>query len=835
MSQRSRRLPHLYLRNNPRFRSSINYTSPRSVNAPPPPDRNRIEHAAKLELAIGEAITKARQQLESRLSEIAVGQPGFYLEFQVTKDDANAFDSLENKTKKIELVAVKPSTDQEDTVKATVFVPESAIEFFEKKVEQYRDEETTKGKPKNAALITRLENVEIGTVQSLFTDDPALFPQNGQAIWWEVWLRRGQRGQRGQLEDFQTIAQRLDILTKSHIHFPERTVTLAMANVEKIKQVLQNSDTVAELRIAKETPSFFLNMRSLEQEQWVEDLCNRTLPPQDDAVAVCLLDTGVNWRHKLIGKGLDISDLHTCDPNWEDHDHHGHGTQMAGLILYSDLYEALQTQGYITLIHRLESVKILPPVGQNDPELYGAITEQAVSLPEIQNHKRKRIFCMAVTSEHPSPNYGTPSSWSAAIDQLSFGEDNFKRLIIISAGNIREEISLSDYLTRNDVATIENPAQAWNALVVGAYTEKVNISHPDFQGWQPIAPWGDLSPRSRTSVSWENQWPIRPDIVCEGGNYASDGENSAQIIDDLSLLTTYYRPDKRFFESMSDTSCATALASYMAARILSENPKYWPETIRALIVHSAEWTVRMIANFPKKLKQQDKKNLIRRYGYGVPDLDRALKSSNSDLTMVIEDQLTPFKKDGSVIKTDKMNLHSLPWPKEKLEQLGEAKVELRVTLSYFIEPNPGERGYKRKHHYASYGLRFQVKKPLETHDQFRHRINKATRKEEKNISGSKEEDNWFLGPHLRSQGSLHSDIWTGTSVDLASRGMIGVYPVGGWWKEQTQEERHDQPVRYTLIVTIRVPEIECDIYTPVSNLILISQDTPTNIPIETEI
>jgi len=835
MSQRSRRLPHLYLRNNDKFRKSADYTSPRSVNAPPPPDRNRIEHAAKLELAIGEAITKARQQLESRLSEIAVGQPGFYLEFQVTKDDANAFDSLENKTKKIELVAVKPSTDQEDTVKATVFVPESAIEFFEKKVEQYRDEETTKGKPKNAALITRLENVEIGTVQSLFTDDPALFPQNGQAIWWEVWLRRGQRGQRGQLEDFQTIAQRLDILTKSHIHFPERTVTLAMANVEKIKQVLQNSDTVAELRIAKETPSFFLNMRSLEQEQWVEDLCNRTLPPQDDAVAVCLLDTGVNWRHKLIGKGLDISDLHTCDPNWEDHDHHGHGTQMAGLILYSDLYEALQTQGYITLIHRLESVKILPPVGQNDPELYGAITEQAVSLPEIQNHKRKRIFCMAVTSEHPSPNYGTPSSWSAAIDQLSFGEDNFKRLIIISAGNIREEISLSDYLTRNDVATIENPAQAWNALVVGAYTEKVNISHPDFQGWQPIAPCGDLSPRSRTSVSWENQWPIRPDIVCEGGNYASDGENSAQIIDDLSLLTTYYRPDKRFFESMSDTSCATALASYMAARILSENPKYWPETIRALIVHSAEWTVRMIANFPKKLKQQDKKNLIRRYGYGVPDLDRALKSSNSDLTMVIEDQLTPFKKDGSVIKTDKMNLHSLPWPKEKLEELGEAKVELRVTLSYFIEPNPGERGYKRKHHYASYGLRFQVKKPLETDDQFRHRINKATRKEEKNISGSKEEDNWFLGPHLRSQGSLHSDIWTGTSVDLASRGMIGVYPVGGWWKEQTQEERHDQPVRYTLIVTIRVPEIECDIYTPVSNLILISQDTPTNIPIETEI
>ena len=316
MSQRSRRLPHLYLRNNPRFRSSINYTSPRSVNAPPPPYRNRIEHAAKLELAIGEAITKARQQLESRLSEIAVGQPGFYLEFQVTKDDANAFENLGDKRKKIELVAVKPSSDQEDTVKATVFVPESAIEFFEKKVEQYRDEETTKGNPKNAPLITRLENVEIGTVQSLFTDDPALFPQNGQAIWWEVWLRRGQ------LEDFQTIAQRLDILTKYHIHFPEKTVTLAMANVEKIQQVLQNSDTVAELRIAKDTPSFFLDMKLIEKEEWVEDLWNRTLPPRDNAVAVCLLDYGVNRRHKLIEKGLDSSDLYTCDPNWGTHDPH---------------------------------------------------------------------------------------------------------------------------------------------------------------------------------------------------------------------------------------------------------------------------------------------------------------------------------------------------------------------------------------------------------------------------------------------------------------------------------------------------------------------------------
>ncbi len=602
MSQTPRNRPHLYLRNNDRFRQSIDYKPRRFPRTPPSlPSRNRIEHAAKLEGAIGEAIAKARQQLESPSSEIAVGQPGFYLEFEVTKDQANVFESLENKTKQIELVAVKPSVEQEDIVQATVFVPRSATEFFEKKVKQYREENNKPSKkfnekkltifvllilagnrldrflfillvlpghPKNEGLIARVENVEIGTVQSLFTDDFALFPENGQAIWWEVWLRHEQ------LEDFQTITQRLEIPTKSEIKFPERIVVLAMASVEAMEQVLQNSDTVAELRVAKDTPSFFLDMRSLEQQEWVEDLFDRTLPPKDDAVAVCLLDTGVNRKHKLIEKCLDSSDLHACDPTWGKNDHDGHGTQMAGLILYSDLFEALQAKNKISLVHRLESVKILPPTGQNAPELYGAITEQAVYRPKIQNPTRPRIFCMAVTSEKPSPNYGTPSSWSAAIDHLSFGEDNFKRLMIISTGNIREDIFPDDYLNRNDIETIENPAQAWNALVVGAYTEKVNISHPDFQGWQPVAPCGDLSPRSRTSVSWQNQWPIRPDVVFEGGNYASDGINPAQSIDDLSLLTTYYRPDKRFFESMSDTSCATALASYMAARILSEHPEY---------------------------------------------------------------------------------------------------------------------------------------------------------------------------------------------------------------------------------------------------------------------
>ncbi len=818
MPDRSRDLPHLYL---PDSGESEKYTARGGGKTRRPPLRDRVEHAKALEQAIGQALVEARKQLESRELEIATSQAGFYLEFQVQADEANAFEKLENRQKKIELVAVQQSSDQKDVVQATVFVPESAIGYFLSRVEKYRDEETEKGNPKNEALVARLDTVQLGTVRSLFTDDSAFFPQDGQEIWWEVWLRRHQR------ETFDLVTRRLNIQTKPHtITFPEREVVLAMANVEAMARIIKNSDAVAELRVAKDTPSMFLEMGPIEQVRWVKDLADRIIAPGLHTTSVCLLDSGVTQTHPLIEPSLDLSDMHTYDPAWGAYDHIGHGTEIAGLALYSDLLNVLATSNKVKLMHRLESVKILPPHGQNDPELYGAITEEAVARPEIQAPNRRRVFCMAVTSETPSPNLGIPSSWSAAIDKLCFGEDDFRRLMVISAGNIREEILSCDYLNNNDVATIENPGQAWNPLIVGAYTEKINIIDATYTGWQTVAPGGDLSPRSRTSVSWDSQWPIRPDVVFEGGNLAFDSQNPAVAINDLCLLTTNYRHNLRLFGSMRDTSCATALASYMAARIMSENPTYLPETVRSLVVHSAEWTPAMQKRFQQATSQNAKRPLLRRYGYGVPNLERALQSASNDLTLIVEDELQPFYRENSSVKTRDMKLHRLPWPSEELERLEETNVALKVTLSYFIEPNPGERGWGYRHRYASHGLRFEVKRPLESYDAFRKRINKAAREEEENKTTRTEGDNWFLGSKLRNRGSIHSDTWHGTAADLAQRGAIAVYPIGGWWKEKPHLERWHQSVRYSLIVSIRVPEVEVDIYTPVSNLIKPTIDLP---------
>lgn len=67
------------------------------------------------------------------------------------------------------------------------------------------------------------------------------------------------------------------------------------------------------------------------------------------------------------------------------------------------------------------------------------------------------------------------------------------------------------------------------------------------------------------------------------------------------------------------------------------------------------------------------------------------------------------------------------------------------------------------------------------------------------------------------KGSLHSDRWKGTAIELAERGFIGVYPVSGWWKENLQLERWEREARYSLVVSISTPATDVDIYTAVAN------------------
>jgi hypothetical protein len=267
----------------------------------------------------------------------------------------------------------------------------------------------------------------------------------------------------------------------------------------------------------------------------------------------------------------------------------------------------------------------------------------------------------------------------------------------------------------------------------------------------------------------------------------------------------------------------------MSAKILTFYPNAWPETVRGLIVHSAEWTNAILDQFEIDLtKKTDIAHLMRVVGYGVPNIAKAIQNTQNAFTLIAQETIKPFtiNEKGRVITQD-MHFFNLPWPKELLLGLAELKVTFKITLSYFIEPAPGEVGWKDRYRYQSFGLRFEVNNSGETEAEFKKRINRALRDEDEEIETDAGSNRWRIGPILRNLGSVHSDQWETTAAELATCNYIAIYPVLGWWKERKSLERWQANTRYSLLISLETPDQEIDLYQSVYALV----SNPITIPI----
>jgi hypothetical protein len=82
---------------------------------------------------------------------------------------------------------------------------------------------------------------------------------------------------------------------------------------------------------------------------------------------------------------------------------------------------------------------------------------------------------------------------------------------------------------------------------------------------------------------------------------------------------------------------------------------------------------------------------------------------------------------------------------------------------------------------------------------------------------------WLLGSQFRHKGSIHKDVWFGKAADLAERGQIAVYPAIGWWRTRTALQRYNKSARYSLVISIAVPEVDVDIYSEIAQQISVQQ------------
>ncbi len=813
---------HLFL---PDIKESIPYTS-NSTRGPQIkiPERDIRTHSEKL-ISLFEGIWANVQQDKAEREAISIkSKDGTYLEFKSSAGFDLITKSLEDIRQGIRLLNIRHTGEgkHEETL-CTVFIPSGKENFFLKKITDYADVNklSINGNPKNQKLVDSIEDIKIALVESLWTDPIELIPNNVSS-WCEIWLRHNNEDSETIIHDFLSILSINNIEHKTNaIKFQERAVLIAKVNRRQLSEIVSQTDYLAEIRIAQETAGFWTGQTNKEQQEWVEDLLRRLEIEENTNVRVCILDSGVNNGHPMLEPILEDINCLTVHPTWHTNDHEsgsGHGTLMSGIAAYNNIEKKLESSEVITLSHKLCSVKIIPPPSQESTpiELWGDITSQAISRTEINLPEERIVYCMAVTSSSDIDR-GRPSSWSGAVDKISYGE-TAKKLFIISGGNIRNPIDWISYPDSNLTKSVQNPAQSWNSLTVGAYTDKIEIKDDSYSSYAPVASKGYLSPFSSTSFSWEKKWPIKPDVVFEGGNLLRN--NSDDFIDsyeDFGLLSTAKNTAIRHFDTINATSAATAKASWMAAKIMSTYNEAWPETVRALIIHSAEWGQEMFTQFNKNPNSKsDIKEMLRIFGYGVPNISKALFSSNNSLTFISQNIIKPFKKvTSSSPKTNEMHFFELPWPKDELLANPDIEVTLKVTLSYFIEPGVGEVGWKDKYRYRSHGLCFDVNSETEEALAFQSRINKAIRDEEEGIEFASDSGRWKIGMQGRKSGSVHSDSWTGTAAQLAACNLLAVYPIIGWWRERTHLNKIETSTRYSLIVTLETPVTSVELYTPV--------------------
>lgn len=350
-----RRFPHLYLARNGK---PERYSRKSGGDTPEPPLRNRSAHATALLSALASAMNQADLLHARREPGIAVGDAGTYLDFRLVPDGMEFVSGLEDRRKGIEVTALRQGADG-DPVMAAVYLPDSARDYFQRKIDAYRTRNSPRsGRPQNEPLVARIERIELAGIKSLFTDELTRFPDAEESIWWEVWIRDGRAS------ELESVTRALDLpIQPQSLSFPDREVRLVRCNPVTMARVFLNSGSIAELRRANDSPRLIVGWPNIEQAEWAKDLAERVVEPPDRDVAVCLLDTGVTRAHPLLEPVIHPGDAHRYDPSWIDGDIDGHGTMMAGTIAYGDLMPLMASSAPVHLTHCIESVKILPDRG----------------------------------------------------------------------------------------------------------------------------------------------------------------------------------------------------------------------------------------------------------------------------------------------------------------------------------------------------------------------------------------------------------------------------------------------------------------------------------------
>lgn len=218
---------------------------------------------------------------------------------------------------------------------------------------------------------------------------------------------------------------------------------------------------------------------------------------------------------------------------------------------------------------------------------------------------------------------------------------------------------------------------------------------------------------------------------------------------------------------------------------------------RALIVQSArlpEWT-----------KQSDVNlfHAIRTIGYGIPNLERAIRNTENHITLITRGERR--------IKARQAQIFQVQLPAELISQGEDIEILVEITLSYKAQPRRTRRNRRR---YLSTWLDWDCSKRGEDPDAFLKRILKEYNASEDADKGEgvftwtlgKQKNHKTIKEISRSSGTLQKDWTIVKSYELREAFCIAVVGHEGWNNDP------DASVPYSLVVSFEAINAEIPIY-----------------------
>jgi hypothetical protein len=535
--------------------------------------------------------------------------------------------------------------------------------------------------------------------------------------------------------------------------------------------------------------------------------------PGENAPTVCVIDSGIEEGHRWLEPAIDLDASRCFLPGVNPDDvadyvsPQGHGTRVAGAVLYPDV---IPTTGEIVPIAWIQNARVLDKNNKLPeslpPEEY---LHEVVVHFHVKPHFTK-IFNHSINTSVPCPKLRM-TSWAAKLDQLSHEQEV---LFIQSAGNqhrfdngdqanpgLRAHLDAGRQPPKHQLEAsmrVASPAQSLHALTVGSISPGV-FEDANLRSFAS----GEHLPSGFSRAGYGEPWSVvKPEIVEIGGDlvYAKNPPRLVRIHPDVAIellnSTMYGQP--AYAKDGIGTSFAAPKVTHIAAHLQNLFPAASPLLYRALIVQSARW--------PGWAEDEpDKDKVLRLVGYGLPSLERATTNSESRVTLI-----TP---DAEIIPSKQLHLYTIRIPEEIRSAALEATIRIDVTLAYTALPR---RTRARRTGYLETWLDWESSKLSEPRDEFLARMQNGGASVYKEFPWTlhKRKGLGEAEDTCRNRGTVQKDWAIFNSYELPEEFAVAVRSHIGW-----NHLEGAGTARYCLAVSFEVMKGEVPIYSLIESAV----------------